>query len=122
MTNTREINVNALVGELVHQYMWRNKVTQTAIANALGVGQPAIARKLRGERPFSVDELLAVAEFLNVAITEFLPNAGSPHQGGPDGGGNADNGLKVRSSNHLSYRGSSDDTNIVPMRRGAVAA
>lgn len=86
MTNTREINVNALVGELVHQYMWRNKVTQTAIANALGVGQPAIARKLRGERPFSIDELMAVAAYLDLPITDLLPNAENPRPGGPDGG------------------------------------
>lgn len=113
--------MNAQVGELVHQHMWRNKVTQTALAAILGISQPAVARKLRGERPFSVDELLAAAEFLNVAITEFLPNAGNPHQGGPDGGGNADNGLKVRSSNHLSYRGDAHLSNVHPIDFAAVA-
>lgn len=113
--------MNTLVGELVHQHMWRGKVTQTAIANVLGISQPAVARKLRGDRPFSVDELLNVAEFLNVPITEFLPNAGNPHQGGPDGGGNADNGLKVRSSNQLSYRGTDNDSNVRQLDYAKVA-
>ena len=115
--------MNAQVGELVHQHMWRNKVTQTAMAAILGISQPAVARKLRGERPFSVDELLAAAEFLNVAITEFLPNAGSPHQDGP-GGGDATNGLRIKSPKlyQLSYRGEIEDSNVVPMRRQAVSA
>ena len=86
MTNAHDTNVNVLVGELVHQHMWRGKITQTQVAKALGVGQPAVARKLRGERPFTIDELLAVADYLDRPITDLLPNAGSPHQGGPGGG------------------------------------
>ena len=86
MTNAHDTNVNVLVGELVHQHMWRGKITQTQIAHAIGVGQPAIARKLRGERPFTIDELLTVAAYLDLPITELLPNRSGPHQGGPDGG------------------------------------
>lgn len=115
MTNHTKADVNVQVGELVHQHMWRQKVTQTTMADALGIGQPAVARKLRGERPFSVDELLAVASHLNLPITEFLPNAGSPHQDGP-GGGDATNGLGIKSPKlyQLSYRGTNDDTNAAP--------
>ena len=89
MTNAHDTDVNVLVGELVHQHMWRGKITQTQVAQALGVGQPAIARKLRGERPFTIDELLSVADYLDLPVTELLPNDGSPHQGGPDGGESA---------------------------------
>lgn len=86
MTNAHDTDVNVLVGELVHQHMWRGKVSQTRMAQILGIGQPAVARKLRGERPFSIDELLAVAEFLDLPITELLPNEGSPRPAGPGGG------------------------------------
>lgn len=86
MTKAHDTNVNVLVGELVHQHMWRDKITQTQVAQALGVGQPAIARKLRGERPFTIDELLAVAAFLDRPITDLLPNAENPRPEGPGGG------------------------------------
>lgn len=99
MTNAQDTNVNVLVGELVHQHMWRNKVTQTKLGAHLGVSQPAIAKKVRGERPFTIDELLSVAAYLNLPITDLLPNAENPHPAGPGGGDEStDFGLKVRSS------------------------
>lgn len=125
MTNAQmnTTGINAIVGEMVHTHMWRNKVTQTALAAHLGIGQPAVARKLRGDRPFAIDELLSISQFLQVPITELLPNAEKPHPVGPGGGdGSTDLGLKVRSSNHLSYRGGTDDTNVIPMFGGKVPA
>ena len=86
MTNAQihQTGINAVVGELVHQHMWRQKVTQTALARVLGVSQPAIAKKVRGERPFSIDELLTVAAHLDLPITALLPNAGKPDPEGSD--------------------------------------
>lgn len=123
MTNAQDIDVNVLVGELVHQYMWRGKITQTRMAGVLGIGQPAVARKLRGERPFSIDEILAVASHLDRPITDLLPNAGNPRPEGPDGG-DAMNGLRIKSPKlfHLSYRGTGENSNVVPLHREAAAA
>lgn len=120
MTNKQAATVNAKVGELVHQHMWRQKVTQTSLASTIGVTQPSIARKLRGERPFSIDELLSIAAALNLPITELLPNNESPRPGGPDGG---DSGLGIKSPKlyQLSYRGTNDDSNATPALVEAVA-
>lgn len=110
MPRQQEANVNAQVGELVHSHMWRAKLTQTKLAQHLGVSQPAVAKKLRGERPFSIDELLAIAAYLNLPITELLPNAENPRPGGPDGG-NDGLGIKSPKLYQLSYRGTHDDSN-----------
>lgn len=49
-------------------------------------------------------------------------NGNGPHPGNPDGGTpNMDLGIKSPKLFQLSYRGTSEDTNVVPMR-GAVAA
>ncbi|QFG09709.1 hypothetical protein PBI_PIPP_38 [Gordonia phage Pipp] len=77
---------NAAIGELVHQHMWRRKITQTQIGARIGIGQSAVARKLRGERPFAVDELMAIAAFLDVPITDLLPTEPPPGPDAPDGG------------------------------------
>jgi predicted XRE-type DNA-binding protein len=118
MTNAQihQAGINAVVGELVHQHMWRQKITQTALAQVLGVSQPAIAKKVRGERPFSIDELLTVAAHLNLPITDLLPNAGRPDPEGSDLTGapgrarTDDNPIKSRELYQLSYRGEDDGT------------
>ncbi|WP_368665578.1 helix-turn-helix domain-containing protein [Arthrobacter sp. GMC3] len=48
--------------------MWHAKVTQVEMARRLQITQGAISRKLRGERAFSSDELLAVSKMFNVPI------------------------------------------------------
>lgn len=40
---------------------------------ALGISQSALARKLRGENAFTVDELLALGRALKVEPREFFP-------------------------------------------------
>jgi len=54
----------------------RNMVTQTELAEALGVSQVAVSRRLRGVVPFDVAELAAVAVLLGCEITELLPPPG----------------------------------------------
>lgn len=118
MTQKQETTVNAQVGELVHQHMWRNKVTQTALAGVLGIGQPGVARKLRGERPFTIDELLAVAAYLNLPITELVPNAENPRPEGPDGGETVRHqGLEPRTRWYGAIP-RSHDAEIIPLRPG----
>ena len=116
MTQQQETTVNAQVGELVHQHMWRNKVTQTALAGVLGIGQPGVARKLRGERPFTIDELLAVAAYLNLPITELVPNAENPHPEGPDGGNEVRHqGLEPRTRWYVE-NASTRGAEVIPLR------
>lgn len=50
----------------------RKRVYQRDIAKRLGMSQPALSRRWNGEIPFDVEELDAIAAFLNVPITSFL--------------------------------------------------
>ena len=58
----------ALMGERVHNLLWRAKITQTAFAKSMGLSQTALSRKLRGDRAFSLDEILLVADQLRVSL------------------------------------------------------
>ena len=85
-----ETNYNALVGELVHQFMWRQKRSQTDVAAALGIAQSTLSRKLRGERPWEIGELYKLAEILEISIMDLIPNEQNPRPGDdPDGGSSA---------------------------------
>jgi transcriptional regulator with XRE-family HTH domain len=53
----------------------RQRIPQSALAYVLKMSEVSISRRLRGETPFDVNELVAVAEFLNLPITRFLPTA-----------------------------------------------
>jgi transcriptional regulator with XRE-family HTH domain len=67
------MTTNRQVGELIHHAMWRQRMTQAQVAEALGITQPALSKKIRGSRPWSVDELLRVAEVLGVPVESLLP-------------------------------------------------
>ncbi|RMD57960.1 XRE family transcriptional regulator, partial [Candidatus Parcubacteria bacterium] len=41
-------------------------------AKALGMHLATLSRKLRGERPLTVDELNGIAEFLGIGVDKFL--------------------------------------------------
>lgn len=61
-----------IVGERIAMLMFRHRVTQTALSRSLGMTQPALGKKLRGERKWSLDDLYAVARELGVTISELL--------------------------------------------------
>lgn len=61
------------IGEKVHTVMWKKRVTQIELAERLGIGQPALSRKLRGARPWTIDELLDVGRILDVPLSDLLP-------------------------------------------------
>ncbi len=63
-----------LVGERINMLMFRNKMTQTALGRALGMTQSAFGKKLHGERKWSLDELYAVANALDVSVFDLLEN------------------------------------------------
>jgi transcriptional regulator with XRE-family HTH domain len=67
-TNTYATRVAASVrAELA-----RKKITQGQLADALGMTQPAISRRVSGQLPFDVDEIQRIAEFLSVPVTQFM--------------------------------------------------
>ena len=65
---------DAVVGERVHQLMWRNHESQTSFAPRLGIGQAALSMKLRGRRGWSTDEVLTVARHFGVSVDYLFGN------------------------------------------------
>ncbi|WP_162238895.1 helix-turn-helix domain-containing protein [Microbacterium sp. Leaf320] len=67
------MNADQITGELVHLAMRRRRVTQAALGDALGITQAAMGKKLYGRRSWTIDEVLAVADYFGVPVSEFLP-------------------------------------------------
>ena len=87
--------VDVVIGERVHAVMWRSKVSQVALARQLGLTQTAVSKKVHGDRPWFVSELLDVAAILHVPVSTLLPEA--PPAGPPAGPAPA------RSANNADY-------------------
>jgi transcriptional regulator with XRE-family HTH domain len=64
---------DVLIGERIHQIMWRQRMTQGQLAARLGLTQTGVSRKIRGERPWFARELLQVAAALNTQVSALLP-------------------------------------------------
>jgi transcriptional regulator with XRE-family HTH domain len=62
-----------LIGERIHQIMWRQRVTQGQLAARLGLTQTGVSKKIHGERPWFASELIAVAKVLNTQVSALLP-------------------------------------------------
>jgi transcriptional regulator with XRE-family HTH domain len=65
---------SAQTGANVRAEMARRGVSQVKMAAALGLSQPSVSARLRGVTPFDVDELHAVADFLDVPVAALLPS------------------------------------------------
>ena len=58
--------------ERIQALMWRRRLTQTALAPAVGVDQSVLSKKLRGQVPITVAELFRIADALRVDRGELL--------------------------------------------------
>ena len=65
--------------------MWRQKRSQKALGELLGVDQGSISKRLRGKTLWSASEVLAVAAWFDVPVTELLPEMEYTDPQGPDG-------------------------------------
>jgi hypothetical protein len=77
--------MDALVGRRVFHEMWDRKLTQTAFAREIGIDQSGLAKKLRGQRGWSLDEVQRVARALSVSVSYLFGETEDPR---PHGGGN----------------------------------
>lgn len=66
------ITPNAEIGANVRAELARAGRTQSDLAYFLGLAQPNVSRRLRGEVEFSASELLRTAAFLGVPATTLL--------------------------------------------------
>lgn len=83
-TDPKQI-ANVIIGEKIHQLMWRRKCTQAALGELLGIDQGSVSKRLRGKTTWSASEVLAVAAWLDVPITDLMPEMEYTGPEGPDG-------------------------------------
>lgn len=65
---------NVAAGKLVEDAMREKGVTQTALAEMVGLSQSALSRKMSGVRGWDIGELIEVAAILDVPITDLIPS------------------------------------------------
>ena len=64
------LSADTVVGEAIHQLIWRRRLRQRDVAQAAGMSDAMFSRKLRGGNRWTLDELLAVARYLEVPVTD----------------------------------------------------
>jgi transcriptional regulator with XRE-family HTH domain len=70
----------ALLAE-VRACMARRRVTGRDLANGLGMGRQSMQRRLTGEVPFRIGELIAIAVLLDVPVSTFTDVMSSAQSG-----------------------------------------
>lgn len=58
----------------IRAHLARRQISGKTFAARLGLSQFAVSRRLRGQTPFSIDELSRAAEFLGVPLVDLLPS------------------------------------------------
>jgi transcriptional regulator with XRE-family HTH domain len=64
--------VDAEIGERLHTWMWRHRVSQVDLAARIGISQPSLGRKLRGDSAWTAGELARAAATLKVPVGWFF--------------------------------------------------
>lgn len=72
-----EPNRDALIGENVHQILWRRRIPQSLAARRTGMTGATLSRKLRGERAWYATELMDLSGYLDVPLDDLLPRLDS---------------------------------------------
>jgi transcriptional regulator with XRE-family HTH domain len=76
------VTVDEAVGTLVHRVMWQAKVSQSEMARRLGLTKSGLGKKILGQRPWTVEELLAVATELRIDPKLLVPAVADPDDEG----------------------------------------
>lgn len=63
------------VGANVRAELARRGVSQTALADHLGLSQSGVSKRLRGVIAFDTDEMLAMSDFLDVPVAVLFEGA-----------------------------------------------
>jgi transcriptional regulator with XRE-family HTH domain len=59
---------DVVIGARIHHVMWRRRISQVELADVLGIAQPTLSKKLRGQRPWTTSELILAARTLGISI------------------------------------------------------
>lgn len=66
------LELRETVSAEVRALMGRHRVTQVALAEAVGMTQSSLSRCLASKRAFDLDELLAIARYFNLPISRLI--------------------------------------------------
>ena len=61
------------VAEILRVEMARRRMTQRALADATGLSQSYIGRRMTGEMPFTTDDLGKIAGVLDMQVSALIP-------------------------------------------------
>lgn len=61
----------AVAGE-IRRLLNERGMSGNALAKATGMNQPTVARKLRGEHAFDVDDLAVICKALDVSVSDLM--------------------------------------------------
>jgi transcriptional regulator with XRE-family HTH domain len=70
-----QITPSERTGAAVRLLMRKRNKTQQDLADRMGLQQSAISSRLRGAIAFDINELVIVAEFLDVPLSALLPDS-----------------------------------------------
>jgi len=73
MTSHQSVT-QAVSGE-IRACMARGQHTQGELATVLGLSQPSVSSRLKGDVAWDVDELAKVAQWLDVSLSELIASA-----------------------------------------------
>lgn len=94
-------SVGRRLGERIHNIMWRRGLTQLSLADALGLDQSTLSKKLRGKRRWYADEIAIVASTLGVSAGDLYGEVPPPTFSPPSATANLDTPQRPRvESNH----------------------
>ena len=71
------MTIDQVIGSNVHELMWRQRVKQAAMLNALGVSRSTLTKKLRGDITWMAKDIEKAAEVLNVDPGRLFSVAGA---------------------------------------------
>ncbi|MPY99040.1 MAG: helix-turn-helix domain-containing protein [Actinophytocola sp.] len=71
MNETHGADADRLVAAEIRAQLARQRVTQTVLADQLGVSRAWLSRRLSGDTPLSVGDVATIADTLGVPVSTF---------------------------------------------------
>ena len=72
MRTTEILTSNEAVAREVKTWMARTDTKTADLATAFGIGRAGVAKKLRGEAAFSIEDLLKTAGLMEISLSDLL--------------------------------------------------
>lgn len=86
-------------GLVVHEAMFRQRISQTKLAAALGITQSALSKKLHGSRPWTLADMIDIADALRLDLRDLLANMWRDGTPISQAAGGSNDGWALRGSN-----------------------